>query len=111
MNPKECNRVDVLDLTQDLRSSTDEFWVVVRELIQKKGIDLGSIALCQFCENEDGIEYGLLVAKNYVVEYQHESYNRDEFILWRESVEPIHPYSDCQNEVNWTREMLANGEV
>lgn len=107
-DPMECNRLDVLEFTSDLRESSD--WSPLRNAILGKGLQLESLALPLYVEDESGSEYGLLVSLESVYEFQ---FNEDSnsFKKWSESDEVLGGYDDSQQEVKWSREMLSNGSI
>jgi hypothetical protein len=107
-NLKECNRLEVLELTGELRESKSRS--PLRNAIVGKGISLESVALPFFVEDEHGNEYGLLVSLESVIEFQ---FNEDlnELKKWKESKEPEGDYDDVYREVEWTREMLKNKDI
>ena len=105
---KECNRLDVLDLTHDLRHS--DLWRPLRNKVTSKGLDLSRLALPLYMEDECGNEYGLIVSQESLYEFQFNE-DRDELIRWYISESPEGIYCDAGNEVEWTREMLKNGEI
>lgn len=105
---KECNRLYVLELTGDLRTSSN--WSALRNAILGKGLQLDVVALPFFGEDEYGNEFGLLVSLDSVFEFQfNEGLNA--FKKWSESKEPDGVYGDSLQEVQWTREMLSNGNI
>ena len=108
-SPKECNRLDVLELTNELRN--EENWDALRNLVIKKGLALSDVALMSFVESEDNIEYGLLVALENVFEFQRADDDSESFLKWKKSANAEGDYDDRSEEVKWTREMLINGDV
>lgn len=105
---KEGIRLDVLELTGDLRTASD--WSTLRKAILAKGLQVENLALPLYVEDESGNECGLLVSLESVYEFQ---FNEDSnsFKKWVESSKPSGVYDDSQEEVKWIREMLSNGSI
>lgn len=61
----ELYKQEILELTELFRK--DEDWEDLREILAEKGFDLFDIALVSFEENEEEIEYGVIVKKNMKV--------------------------------------------
>lgn len=105
---KECNRVDVLELTRDLRKAKS--WAPLRNAIIGKGISIKDTALPFFAEDEYGSEFGLLVTVESVFEFEFDE-GLNIFKKWNKSSEPEGEYDDSIQEVEWTREMLKNKDI